>query len=170
MSGSSPIGNTSISIFRQRLLICLKSANGLPGANAISTDHLRELAAQFRGQLLEDLATSDQQEFQNWLLTEREAAKRPRASLLHVLVERLRSQASGDAVQYARDLVEADPYSVAAHAAHSSPDRRGPPAGGRMAARNQQPHTMGIANPHSAMVRKIRSADAGSMIARFHGL
>jgi DNA-binding SARP family transcriptional activator/pimeloyl-ACP methyl ester carboxylesterase len=86
------------------------------GANALSTERLLSLAAQFRGELLEGLATPDHQEFESWLLTERETAKRTRASLLHVLVNRLQAERRKEAIQHARDLVDADPYSVAAHA------------------------------------------------------
>jgi DNA-binding SARP family transcriptional activator/alpha-beta hydrolase superfamily lysophospholipase len=86
------------------------------GANALSTERLRNLAGRFGGELLEDLTIPDHQDFENWLLTERETAKRTRASLLHVLVERLLAEGSEDAVRHARDLVAADRYSVSAHA------------------------------------------------------
>ena len=86
------------------------------GANALSTERLRNLSGQFRGELLEDLVIPDNQHFENWLLTERETAKRTSASLLHVLVERLVAESSEDAAQHARDLIAVDPYSVSAHA------------------------------------------------------
>jgi DNA-binding SARP family transcriptional activator len=86
------------------------------GANALSTKRLLNLAEQFRGDLLEGLTIPDHQDFEAWLLTERETAKRTRASLLHVLVNRLQADARTDTVVYARDLVAADRFSVSAHA------------------------------------------------------
>jgi pimeloyl-ACP methyl ester carboxylesterase/DNA-binding SARP family transcriptional activator len=85
-------------------------------AGAFSTDHLLNLAAQFRGDLLEGLTITDHQEFESWLLTERETARRTRASLLHVLVNRLYAESREDCIHHARHLVAADPYSVSAHA------------------------------------------------------
>jgi pimeloyl-ACP methyl ester carboxylesterase/DNA-binding SARP family transcriptional activator len=85
-------------------------------ANAFSTQHLLDLAAQFRGELLEGLAITDHQDFESWLLTERETARRTRASLLHILVNRLYAEAPEQAIQHARHLIVADPYSVSAHA------------------------------------------------------
>jgi DNA-binding SARP family transcriptional activator len=88
------------------------------GANALSTQRLLEMAAQFRGELLEGLTIPDHQEFESWLLTERETTRRTRASILHVLVNRLvpEASASKEVLQLARDLVLADPYSITAHA------------------------------------------------------
>ena len=86
------------------------------GANALPTGRLLELAEQFRGELLEGLAIPDYRDFEVWLLTERETARRTRASLLRVLVNRLQADAPQEAVQHARDLAAADPYSVSAHA------------------------------------------------------
>src|SRR5262245_46813230 len=45
-------------------------------ANVFPTEHLLDLAAQFRGELLEGLATTDHHDFESWLLTERETARR----------------------------------------------------------------------------------------------
>ena len=86
------------------------------GANALSTERLLELAGSFRGELLEGLAVPDYREFDVWLLTERESVRRTRASLLHVLVDRLYAQRREEALPCARDLVGADPLSVSAHA------------------------------------------------------
>jgi pimeloyl-ACP methyl ester carboxylesterase/DNA-binding SARP family transcriptional activator len=86
------------------------------GATALSTERLLDLAGQFRGELLEGLAIPDHSDFEGWLLTERETARRTRASLLHVLVNRLQTEGHTKVVQHARDLVDADPYSVSAHA------------------------------------------------------
>jgi pimeloyl-ACP methyl ester carboxylesterase/DNA-binding SARP family transcriptional activator len=86
------------------------------GAVSLSTERLLDLAGQFRGELLEDLAVTDHRDFEVWILTERETARRTRASLLHVLVKRLYAEAPEQAVRHARDLVKADPYSVSAHA------------------------------------------------------
>jgi DNA-binding SARP family transcriptional activator/pimeloyl-ACP methyl ester carboxylesterase len=85
-------------------------------AATLPTERLLELAGQFRGELLEGLAIPDHRDFDAWLLTERETARRTRASLLHVLVSRLEAEGHQKVVQHARDLVEADPYSVSAHA------------------------------------------------------
>ena len=84
--------------------------------SVFSTEHLLDLAAQFRGELLEGLAITDHQDFESWLLTERETARRTRASLLHLLVSRLHAEGREEALHHARDLVAADPYSVSAHA------------------------------------------------------
>lgn len=86
------------------------------GANALPTGRLLDLAEQFRGELLEGLAIPDYRDFEVWLLTERETARRTRASLLRILVNRLQADAPQEAVRHARDLVAADPYSVSAHA------------------------------------------------------
>ena len=86
------------------------------GANTLSTQRLLDLAAQFRGELLEGLTIPDHQDFEGWLLTERETVRRTRASLLHVLVNRLQAEGRPEVVQHARDLIDADPYSVSAHA------------------------------------------------------
>src|SRR6185503_6686966 len=56
------------------------------GANALPTGRLLDLAGQFRGELLEGLAIPGYQDFDAWLFTERETARRTRASLLRVLV------------------------------------------------------------------------------------
>ena len=90
---------------------------GLAGdANALSTERLLDLAEQFRGELLEGFTIPDYQDFEAWLLIERETARRTRASLLNVLVKRLLGEDRKEVVQHARDLVAADPYSVSAHA------------------------------------------------------
>jgi DNA-binding SARP family transcriptional activator len=57
------------------------------GPETLGTERLVELAAAFRGELLEDLAITDPPDLDLWLLAEREAARRTRASLLHVLVD-----------------------------------------------------------------------------------
>src|SRR5262245_31579785 len=85
-------------------------------AHVFPTEHLLDLAAQFRGDLLEDLAITDPPGFESWLLTEKETARRTRASLLHILVNRLHAEGREEALHHARDLVAADPYSVSAHA------------------------------------------------------
>jgi len=86
------------------------------GADVLSTERLIDLAGEFRGELLEDFAISDLRDFESWLLTERQTAKRTRATLLHVLVNRLYAEGRNEAVPYARKLITADPYSVSAHA------------------------------------------------------
>jgi pimeloyl-ACP methyl ester carboxylesterase/DNA-binding SARP family transcriptional activator len=86
------------------------------GANALSTQRLLDLAGQFQGELLEGLAIPDHQDFEVWLLTERETARRTRASLLQTLVNRLYIEAPEEAVHHARHLVATDRYSVSARA------------------------------------------------------
>ena len=87
------------------------------GAQALATDRLLELARQFSGELLEDLSIKDHRDFEFWLFTERDTARRTRASLLNVLTHRLLGEArSEEAVLHARDLVGADSYSIPAHA------------------------------------------------------
>ena len=91
-------------------------ANG--DANPYSVFRATHIPTDYPGlrELLEGFAISDQQDFEAWLLTERETAKRTRAWLLHVLVSRLHAGGRNEAVTYARDLVAADPFSVAARA------------------------------------------------------
>jgi pimeloyl-ACP methyl ester carboxylesterase/DNA-binding SARP family transcriptional activator len=87
------------------------------GANTLSTERLLELATQFRGELLEGLAITDHREFEAWLFTERETARRTRASLLNALANRLLAEnRAEEAVQHTHDLVTADPYSILSHA------------------------------------------------------
>jgi pimeloyl-ACP methyl ester carboxylesterase/DNA-binding SARP family transcriptional activator len=86
------------------------------GAESLSTKRLVELAEQFRGDLLEGLFIPDNKDFASWLLTERDAARRTRASLLHVLVGRLCDGEKQGAANHGRDLVATDPFSVSAHA------------------------------------------------------
>jgi pimeloyl-ACP methyl ester carboxylesterase/DNA-binding SARP family transcriptional activator len=87
------------------------------GAQTLPTERLLELARQFGGELLEDLSIKDHQDFEFWLFTERETARRTRASLLNILVNRLLGEARPEeALHHARDLVAADSYSVPAHA------------------------------------------------------
>ena len=87
------------------------------GPNALSTERLIELAGQFRGDLLEGLAITDHQDFEAWLFTEREAARRTRASLLNTLTNRLLAEGRADeAVQHGQDLITSDPYSSQSHA------------------------------------------------------
>ena len=87
------------------------------GLNALSTERLIELAGQFRGDLLEGLAITDHQDFEAWLFTEREAARRTRASLLNTLTNKLLAEGRADeAVQHGQDLITSDPYSVQSHA------------------------------------------------------
>jgi len=86
------------------------------GANALSTERLLHLAEVFRGELLEGLTVSDHRDFEGWLLTEREGARRTRASLLQALANRLCVEGRAEALRCAWDLVSVDPLSVSAHA------------------------------------------------------
>ena len=96
------------------LLDIRRELAGEPGG--LSTERLLELSGLFRGDLLEDLAVPDLPDFTAWLLTEKEAARRTRASLLRVLVERLYAAGRKDCVLHAGEQVAVDPYSVSAHA------------------------------------------------------
>jgi pimeloyl-ACP methyl ester carboxylesterase len=87
------------------------------GPDALSTERLLDLARRSRGELLEGLALPEQDAFEAWLLTERDAARRTRAALLGTLVGRLAGAAPEAAVEHARELLEADPYSLESHAA-----------------------------------------------------
>lgn len=86
------------------------------GAEGIATKRLMDLAEQFRGDVLEGLSIPDNKDFESWLLTERDTARRTRASVLHVLVGRLCDGQKKGAADHGRDLVTTDPFSVAAHA------------------------------------------------------
>jgi len=86
------------------------------GPESLSTQRLAKLAKLFNGDVLEGLSITDNQDFESWLLTERDTARRTRASLLRVLVERLCAGEGPGASDHARDLIAADPFSVSAHA------------------------------------------------------
>jgi pimeloyl-ACP methyl ester carboxylesterase/DNA-binding SARP family transcriptional activator len=84
------------------------------GPEALSTERLLALSTAFRGDFLEGMALPDQQDFEAWLLAERDGARRTRASLLSALLPRLMATPE-KAIPHARDLVESDPWSPAAH-------------------------------------------------------
>jgi pimeloyl-ACP methyl ester carboxylesterase/DNA-binding SARP family transcriptional activator len=86
------------------------------GPEALSTEQLLDLSTAFRGDFLEGMALPDQQDFEAWLLAEKDGARRTRASLLSALLPRLMATPE-KAIPHARDLVEADRWSVAAHVA-----------------------------------------------------
>ena len=84
------------------------------GVEAIATEELRRIAAEFRGELLEGLDLSDFHDFQAWCMAEREAARRERATVLAALARRLSGEPE-EALAYARDLAQTDPFDAAAH-------------------------------------------------------
>lgn len=84
------------------------------GPETLSTERLLDLAAAFGGQFLEGMALPDQQDFEAWILAERDGARRTRASLLSALLPRLMATPE-QALPHAPDLVEADPWSLSAH-------------------------------------------------------
>ena len=83
----------------------------LGGPEALSIEELTDLAAQFRGELLEGQDLPDLHDFQAWLVAEREDARRLQAQLLAALVERLADQPEA-ALGHARRLVQIDPYAL----------------------------------------------------------
>jgi pimeloyl-ACP methyl ester carboxylesterase/DNA-binding SARP family transcriptional activator len=84
------------------------------GPEALPTERLLDLSAAFGGDFLEGMALPDQQDFEAWLLAERDGARRTRASLLSALLPRLMATPE-KAIPHARHLVEADPWSLGAH-------------------------------------------------------
>jgi pimeloyl-ACP methyl ester carboxylesterase/DNA-binding SARP family transcriptional activator len=86
------------------------------GPEALTTERLLELSTAFGGDFLEGMSLPDQHDFEAWLLAERDGVRRTRASLLSALLPRLMDSPE-KALPHARDLVEADRWSVAAHAA-----------------------------------------------------
>lgn len=85
------------------------------GADAISTDALRQAVEALEGDFLEGLDLPDCQEFQSWCTGEREEARRLRARLLSALVTRLEG-APDDALPHARALSLLEPANEAAQA------------------------------------------------------
>lgn len=86
------------------------------GPRAISTSELEALAATFRGELLQGLDLEDLDEYQAWVVAQREAARDLRASLLRELLARL-ATSPDRALPHARVLLEMDPADESAHAA-----------------------------------------------------
>lgn len=75
------------------------------GLSRTDTAALERLAWSFRGDLLEGLDLTDQQDFYVWCVAEREATRRLHARLLHELVDRLADDPQR-ALPFARTLVQ----------------------------------------------------------------
>jgi DNA-binding SARP family transcriptional activator len=82
----------------------------------LASEDLGDLAARFRGELLEGLDLADSYRFHEWLVGERESARALRLRLLGSLVDRLGGQPEL-ALRHARERVAVDPLSEAAHVA-----------------------------------------------------
>lgn len=83
------------------------------GLEGLSVDHLRELAALFRGPFLEGLDLPDFGEFAAWRITQREELRHAHARLLRCLVDR---SATNEAVDWAHELVRIAPDDGSARA------------------------------------------------------
>jgi len=86
-----------------------------PGASALETPLLRELAEAFRGEFLEGLELPDFHDFQAWCVAEREELRRLHRQVLETLIARAETTPD-EALPYARALVQADPVSESARA------------------------------------------------------
>ena len=82
----------------------------------LATSVLRDVAACFRGELLEGLELPDIYRFQEWLAGEREQVRSLRVKVLGTLVDRLAGEPE-EALRFARQRVVVDPLSEAAHVA-----------------------------------------------------
>lgn len=81
----------------------------------VSTEHLRASAHLFAGDFLEGLELPDCHRYREWLVGEREAARRLHIQVLTLLTERLR-ECPEDALVYARAHVVLEPFAEEAHA------------------------------------------------------
>ena len=88
-------------------------STGIPNAD---TRTLRGASELFRGELGEGLDVADAYRYEEWLASEREAARGARVRILGTLVDRLRSEPEA-ALPFARQRVAIDPLSEAAHVA-----------------------------------------------------
>jgi DNA-binding SARP family transcriptional activator len=84
-------------------------------ADAASIDELEAAAQRFRGELLAGGDLHGFDDFQAWLVAQREEALRLRATICRALVARL-ADAPGRAARHAATLVEADPLDEASRA------------------------------------------------------
>ncbi|HVU51437.1 MAG TPA: BTAD domain-containing putative transcriptional regulator, partial [Polyangia bacterium] len=84
------------------------------GVEAASTEALRDVAARFRGELLEGLDLPSCYRFHEWCVGEREALRALRVRALAQLCARL-DGAPEEALGYARARVLVDPLTEAAH-------------------------------------------------------
>jgi pimeloyl-ACP methyl ester carboxylesterase/DNA-binding SARP family transcriptional activator len=85
------------------------------GADAMSTDALRQATEALEGDFLEGLDLPDCQEFQSWCIGEREQTRRLRVRLLTALVTRL-EDVPDDALRHARALSLLEPVNETAQA------------------------------------------------------
>ncbi len=83
------------------------------GVLSLSVEELERMAAMFRGEFLEGIDLPDLHDFQAWCLAEREDIRRMQALILSTLIGRLGGRPS-DALPYARQLVQIDPFNDAA--------------------------------------------------------
>jgi DNA-binding SARP family transcriptional activator len=82
----------------------------------LATETLREVAARFRGELLEGLDLADAYRFHEWLAAERESARALRLRVLGALIDRLANNPEV-ALLFARERVAVDPLAESAHVA-----------------------------------------------------
>ena len=82
----------------------------------LTTECLGEVAARFRGELLEGLDLADAYRFHEWLAAERESARALRLNVLGALIDRLGGEPAA-ALRFARERVAVDPLSEPAHVA-----------------------------------------------------
>ena len=105
----------SVELRTEALAIDLLSAQACVGAGVEATSDLVQAASSFRAPLLADLDLPANNEFQSWLLSLREDARKLQTQILRALTERLRSTPDA-ALPYARELVRIDPYDETAWA------------------------------------------------------
>ncbi len=83
------------------------------GVSRLTVDELVEVAAEFRGELVEGLELSEFHDFQAWCGAEREDLRRVHVEVLSELIDRLANQPE-EALPHARRLAQADPLSESA--------------------------------------------------------
>jgi DNA-binding SARP family transcriptional activator len=86
------------------------------GIGGVPTDRLRDVAARFRGELLEGLDLPDCYRYHEWCASQREAARQVRVDVLAELIGRVTAEPEV-ALGYARARLAVDPTSEAAHVA-----------------------------------------------------
>src|SRR5439155_20397502 len=91
-----------------------RDAGAVPAAP--STEALGRAAADFRGEFLEGTDLPGCYRYHEWWVAERESLRGLRTLILAALVERLRDRPES-ALVHARDRVQIDPFSEAAHIA-----------------------------------------------------
>jgi TolB-like protein/DNA-binding SARP family transcriptional activator/Tfp pilus assembly protein PilF len=86
----------------------------LPGSAIIATEELERTAASFRGEFAEGAELPNCPDFQAWCVAEREEARRLRATILKMLIER-HAAAPEKALPHARALAGVDGEETHAH-------------------------------------------------------